>query len=111
MPTAIRCHLDEHINPAVAAGLRRRSIDVTTTVGAGLQGASDLEQLSYAVSQERVLVTRDADLLRLHQQRQPHRGITFCRQGRRSVGDLIRGLVLISELLPPEDMVNHVEFI
>ena len=25
-------HLDEHIHPAIAAGLRRRGIDVTTTI-------------------------------------------------------------------------------
>ena len=33
---AIRFHLDEHVDGAVAVGLRRRNIDVTTTAQAGL---------------------------------------------------------------------------
>ncbi|MCU0983293.1 MAG: DUF5615 family PIN-like protein [Pirellulaceae bacterium] len=50
------------MDPAIAAGLRRRGVDVTTTVEEGLAGASDLEQLTYAAGRERVLVTRDTDL-------------------------------------------------
>jgi hypothetical protein len=33
----IRFHLDEHIDPNIARGLRRYGIDVTTTVDAGLR--------------------------------------------------------------------------
>lgn len=36
MPQAIRFHLDEHVDPAIADGLRRHGIDVTTTLDAGL---------------------------------------------------------------------------
>ncbi len=110
-PVTIRFHLDEHIHPAIAGGLRQRGIDVTTTLDAGLQGASDADQLDFAASHERVMVTHDDDFLRLHQQRSPHRGIAFCHQQQRSVGDIIRGLVLIWELLSPDDMADHVEFI
>lgn len=39
MPRTIRFHLDEHIDPAVADGLRRRHIEVTTAAEAGLLGA------------------------------------------------------------------------
>jgi hypothetical protein len=39
MPRTILFHLDEHVAPAVADGLRRRSIDVSTTVDAGLVGS------------------------------------------------------------------------
>ena len=39
----IKYHLDEHIDSAVAAGLRLRGVDVTTTVEQELQGASDLQ--------------------------------------------------------------------
>jgi hypothetical protein len=37
----IRFHLDEHISARIAAGLRRRHIDVTTAAEAGLAGADD----------------------------------------------------------------------
>jgi hypothetical protein len=33
MPLSIKFHLDEHVSGAIAAGLRRRGIDVTTTNG------------------------------------------------------------------------------
>ena len=36
MPQTIRFHLDEHCDLAIAEGLRRRAIDVTTTPEAGL---------------------------------------------------------------------------
>jgi len=40
----MRFHLDEHVPHAIAEGIRRRSIDVTT-VDAALRGASDDVQL------------------------------------------------------------------
>lgn len=40
----VRFHLDEHIPASVAAGLRRRGIDVTTTIEAGLVGVEDQTQ-------------------------------------------------------------------
>lgn len=43
----IKYHLDEHIDAAVAAGLRLRGGDVTTTVEQELQGDSDLQQLAF----------------------------------------------------------------
>jgi hypothetical protein len=58
MPQTIRFHLDEHCDPAIAAGLRRRGIDVTTTLEAGLNGATDEEQVAYAqISADRRIAT------------------------------------------------------
>ncbi len=111
MPTAIQFHLDEHIHGAIADALRRRGIDVSTTAEADLTGAADEEQLDFALSQDRVIVTHDHDFLRLHQQGVPHAGIAYCHQGQHSVGDLLRTLILIFEHLTPEDMRQHVEFL
>jgi hypothetical protein len=41
MPRTILFHLDENCAHAIAAGLRRRGIDVTTTPDVGLLGAID----------------------------------------------------------------------
>ena len=41
---AIRFHLDEHVDEAIAIELRKHGIDVTTTVDAGLRGADDIDQ-------------------------------------------------------------------
>ncbi|WP_404783568.1 DUF433 domain-containing protein [Altericista sp. CCNU0014] len=42
MSGQIKFHLDENVSNAVAEGLRRRAIDVTTTPEQNLMGASDL---------------------------------------------------------------------
>jgi len=44
----IKFHLDENVSSAIADGLRRRGIDVTTTAEVGLIGASDETQLAFA---------------------------------------------------------------
>ena len=111
MPRTIRFHLDENGDPAVAEGLRRRGIDVTTTPEMGLLTASDEEQLEYARNRNRVTFTQDADFLRLHAAGVNHPGVVYCHQQSRSVGEMIRGLVMIWEVLDPEDMRNRVEFL
>ncbi|MFI5458618.1 MAG: DUF5615 family PIN-like protein [Isosphaerales bacterium] len=58
MPNQVRFHLDEHVPPAIAAGLRRRGIDVTTTSDAGLAGADDIDHI--ASPDNCVLVTGNA---------------------------------------------------
>jgi len=77
----IRFHLDEHISTSVAAGLRRRGIDVTTTPEAGLMGSDDAAQLSFATSHGRVMVTHDADFLRLDAEGTIHAGIAYYLAG------------------------------
>jgi predicted nuclease of predicted toxin-antitoxin system len=57
MGAMIKFHLDENANPSIADGLRRRGIDVTTTLEAGLIAKSDEQQLSFAHSQQRVIFT------------------------------------------------------
>jgi predicted nuclease of predicted toxin-antitoxin system len=77
----IRFHLDEHISTSIAAGLRRRGVDVTTTAEAELMGADDEAQLAFAASQGRVMVTQDADFLRHHAKGTAHAGIAYCVVG------------------------------
>ena len=107
----IQFHLDEQVANAIAEGLRRRGIDVTTTPELKMKGASDEEQLVFARKTDRVIFTQDDDFLKLHDQELPHTGIIYCHLGARSIGQIIRGLVLIWEVLTPEDMKNHLEFI
>lgn len=92
----MRFHLDEHVPHAIAEGLRRRGIDVTTTVDAGLRGAVDDVHLAYAVEQRRVIVTNDPDFLVLAQQDLPHMGIAIATRAdapsvRSSVGSCCCG--------------------
>jgi len=107
----IRFHLDEHVDTAIAQGLRLRGIDVTTTAESDLLGASDEEQLAFALEQERVTFTQDEDMLRLHAQGIPHAGIAYCHQRSRSIGEIVRHLVLMDACLSAEEMKNRVEFL
>ncbi len=51
MANKLKFHLDESVSNAIAKGLRIRGIDITTSPEEGLIGASDKEQLAYALSQ------------------------------------------------------------
>ena len=110
MLRTIKFHLDEHVHPGIAEGLRRRTVDVMTTLEASLEGADDDAHLAYARAAGRVLVTHDADFLRLHQQGVPHAGIAYCHQ-RQALGDLLHHLVLLWEVLDPQEMHNQVEYL
>ncbi len=85
----IRFHLDENISTSIAEGLRRRGVDVTTTADAGLMGADDAAQLAFAAAHGRVVVTHDADFLRLHAEGTVHTGIAYCFVGALTVGELL----------------------
>jgi predicted nuclease of predicted toxin-antitoxin system len=111
MARTIRFHLDENCHRAIAEGLRRRDIDVTTTPEAGLMGASDEQQAAYGLAQCRVIFTQDRDFLVLHGAGASHAGIAYYDNGTRTVGQIIQGLVLIWEILEPEEMAGQVEYI
>jgi predicted nuclease of predicted toxin-antitoxin system len=107
----IRFHLDENVNPVIAAALRRQGIDVTTTIEMNLRMTSDDEQLEFIRSEARVLVTHDTDFLRIASQTDDHPGIAFSHKDTVSTGQIIRSLVLIYEALDPEEMAGRVEFL
>lgn len=111
MPRTIRFHLDENCPHAVATGLRRREIDVTTTPDAGLLEASDEQQDAFAFAEGRVIFTQDEDFLPWHASGGPHAGIAYCKKDTRSIGEIIRGLVLIWEVYDREEMENRVEYL
>jgi predicted nuclease of predicted toxin-antitoxin system len=111
MPTPVRFHLDEHVAPAIASGLRARGLDVTSTVEVGLLGANDREQLAFIRAEGRVMVTHDHDFLALAAQGSSHPGICYCRQQSRSVRQIIEILSLLYECLTAEQMRNRIEFL
>jgi predicted nuclease of predicted toxin-antitoxin system len=95
----------------LAIGLRRREIDVTSTPEAGLLAATDQVQTAHAKSEGRVIFTQDEDFLAMHASGAPHRGIAYCKKDTRSIGEIIRGLILIWEVYDPEDMAGRIEYL
>jgi len=106
----IRFHLDQHVANAVALGLRRRGIDVSTTLEAALQDAEDRAHIAYALTEGRVIFTQDDDFLRHHHAGVPHAGIVYSKQGSRSIGEIVRYLKLMNDCLDTEDMIGEVEY-
>ena len=111
MDNKIKFYLDENVSNSIALGLRHRGIDVTTTPEENLLGVSDERQLQFASSNGRVIFTQDTDFLRMNQSSIIHAGIAYCPQQSKSIGQIIRGLLLIWEILEPGEMYNHIEFI
>jgi predicted nuclease of predicted toxin-antitoxin system len=111
MPKTIRFHLDENCTKAIAVGLRRHGIEVTTTPEVGLLGATDEEQAAFARLEGRVIFTQDRDFLRIHAAGVPHAGIAYCEKDTRSIGEVIAALVLSWEVYEPDEMRGRVEYI
>ena len=57
----MKIYIDEDISPKVSVILRKRGIDAVSAHEVGMLEASDENQLSYAVAEGRVLVTRNRD--------------------------------------------------
>ena len=87
-----------------------RGVDVLTVQEAGRSGLADPEQLGFARLEQRVLVTMDSDFLILARQGAANAGIAYAGP-RTSIGDMIRAIVLLCDVLTPADMTNHVEFL
>jgi hypothetical protein len=73
-------------------------------------GAAGGVALRYAAGEGRVIVTRDADFLRLDATGAVHLGMVYWRPEGRPLGELIRLLVLIWELLDAGEMRGQVEY-
>ena len=86
-------------------------MDVSTTPEADLLAAEDEEHLRFAVSQARAIFTQDKDFLKLAAKRTDHHGILYCRQQTRSLGEIIRGLLLVWEVYEAEELKHKVEYL
>jgi uncharacterized protein with PIN domain len=109
MPRTIRFHLDESCDPRIAEGLRIHGVDVTTTIDVGLRTKSDLEHLEFAVTENRLLVTQDADFLRAAAAGAETSGIAFYAD--RTIGEVVRALLLIWEVYEIDEVRNRIEFL
>jgi predicted nuclease of predicted toxin-antitoxin system len=77
---AIRFLLDEDLPPAVAVMTRSLGLDVVSVHEIGRTGLPDEDQLRFAASESRILVTRNRDdfialTLRAYATNAPHHGV------------------------------------
>ena len=111
-----RFYTDEHIPSAVARELQRRDVDVLRCQDAGMVAAEDVDHLSLTTEQDRILVTRDDDFLKLHaawmKEDKSHAGIVYVqRKNWDNIGLIVGDLLLLREALRPGESANMVWYI
>jgi len=77
-----KLHLNEHLSPRLAEQLQKYGFDVTSTLESNMIGVDDDEQLAYASSTQRAIVTfNHKDFVILHKRyvltNKEHWGIIF----------------------------------
>lgn len=112
---AIKLYMDQHVPRAITSGLRLRGVDVMTVYEDSTSELDDPTLLDRAGELERVLFTRDDDLLAeaIRRQREgiPFRGVIYAHQLRVSIGTCIQDLEIITKAGEPEDLINGVTFL
>lgn len=105
---AIRLYMDHNVPRAITNGLKLKGIDLITAYEDGSSQLDDSELLDRASELERVLFTRDYNLLqeatKRHRAGIPFYGIIYAHQLKISIGDCIRDLEIIAEAGDPEDL-------
>jgi hypothetical protein len=84
--------LDEDVRPKLGEILRQRGYDAVHVLDAGRAGKSDADQLAYAVSQQRAILTHNVRHFRLLNQR-------YHEDGRQHFGVLLSAQVPLRDLL------------
>jgi predicted nuclease of predicted toxin-antitoxin system len=112
---ALALYMDQHVPRAITTGLRLRGVDVLTAYEDGRSEWDDAALLDRANELQRVLFTRDDDLLIEASQRQragiPFRGVIYAHQLRVSIGKCVEDLELIAQVGEAEDLMNGVKFL
>lgn len=110
---ALALYMDQHVPRAITTGLRMRGVDVLTAYEDGASRIDDASLLERASALDRVLFTRDADLLAEGARRQSEgtafRGVIHAHQLRVPIGTCVHDLQLVAEAGEPEDLINRVE--
>jgi predicted nuclease of predicted toxin-antitoxin system len=110
----IEFYLDEDVSILLSELLRHRGFKALTTRDAKMLGKSDTEQLAYAVSQRKVLLTHNrVDFERLHTEYlkagREHYGIIIARRSNEHT--ILKRLLKILNQVPADEMKNQLKYI
>jgi len=112
---ALKLYMDHHVPRAITSGLRARHIDVLTAYEDEASAIADPLLLDRATVLDRVLFTRDDDLLAEARQRQQNgqhfKGVIYAHQRRVSIGQCIQDLELIATVGTDDDVVGKATFL
>ena len=107
--------MDVHVPFAITVELRLREVDVLTAQTDNSTRLDDPPLLDRATEVDRILFSRDKDLLRIAGERQrsnrPFSGLVYAHQLRVSIGRCIDDLELIAKTTNPEEWIGKVMFL
>lgn len=107
-------YADENVDHRIVAGLLRRQMNVVTAQERDQKQTDDEILLATATSESRLMLTNDADFLRLHSEwlaaGKSHGGIIFWTVDV-PIGDVIREIIKIAETTSEQDATNLLRFV
>ncbi|MGD1928538.1 MAG: DUF5615 family PIN-like protein [Leptolyngbyaceae cyanobacterium] len=107
--------MDENVPRQITTGLKLRGVDVLTVQADSRSGLADPEVLQRATVLERVLFSRDDDLVAiacaLQQQGTPFAGVVYAHPQTVSIGNCVKDLELIAKACEPTDCCGQVQFL
>jgi len=114
IPKLLLVYLDHDVHKRLARELRRRGYDAIAAGEVGMEAADDPDQLAYASSQGRVLVTFNTKhFVPLHTsyviEGRQHSGIIVSPQY--PLGETLRRMISLITTLSAEDMKNRLEYL
>lgn len=111
----IKIYTNESVQVVIAEGLKRREVDARSCRDVENYGMTDEQQLDYACKEGFVIFTHDDDFLKLSARYmasgKAYKGIIYAHQKDYSIGECIQRLKFIVDVLSPEDMRDHIEFL
>lgn len=112
----LKFYLDEDVPSALLHALRAHGIDAVSTATEERYGSPDDEQLTFATSQRRVIVTCNVgDFTALHRETlaagQSHAGIVAISVQRFPPGEYAAALARLSEQITPDEMTDRMEYL
>lgn len=111
---SVSLYMDENVPRQITVGLRLRGIDVLSVQEDGKAGLSDPKVLARATELQRVLFSRDNDLLVIANQKQSAgepAGVIYSHPQSSSIGGCIKDLELIAKACDAEDCDRQVQYL
>jgi hypothetical protein len=107
--------MDVHVALAITEQLRMRSVDVLTAQSDNTTRLDDPPLLDRATELNRILFSRDKDLLKIAAERQRSNhafsGLVYAHQLRVSIGRCVDDLEVIAKTTNPEEWICKVAFL
>lgn len=112
---SVALYMDHHVKAAITDGLRRRGVDVVTCLEDGTDRAKDEQVLERATELGRVVFTQDDDFLALADEwvgnGRDFAGVIYAHQLGITIGQAIRDLELLANVLEADEMRSRIEFL